>query len=458
MNITLVLIGLFITLQLALGYIISRYIKSEDDYIIAGRKLGHLLTTFTIFATWFGSETCIGSAGAIYSEGLSGGTADPFGYALCIFGMGIFLARPIWKMGLSTFADYFRVRYDRGVEKLSVALMVPTSLFWAAAQIRAFGQVISASSSFATEFTITFAAAVVILYTVFGGLLADVYTDLLQGIILIIGLSMILFGVVNNEGFHIFQSIAPSRLTFLDTTHQSWLDILESWAIPVMGSMIAAELVTRAMASRSVQVAQRSAFMAGGLYLTIGLIPVTIGLLGPTLVPGLAESEQILPLVGQKYLSPILYSVFAAALVSAILSTVDSSLLVSATLISHNILVPRLSITSERKKVILARICVATLGLVAYILAMYADGVYALVEEASAFGSAGLFVVVFMGLFFKSGHGLSGRLALIGGIVSYVMGAYWLDGDHPFITSIVVAFIGYLVGMSKCAPVEKIGL
>lgn len=454
MNITLVLIGLFIAIQLALGYFISRYIKSEDDYIIAGRKLGYLLTTFTIFATWFGSETCIGSAGAIYTDGLGGGTADPFGYALCIFGMGIFLARPVWKMGLSTFADYFRVRYDSGVEKLSVALMVPTSLFWAAAQIRAFGQVISASSSFASELTITFAAAVVILYTVFGGLLADVYTDLLQGIILIIGLSMILFGIINHEGFHIFQSITPSRLTFFNTEEQSWLDILESWAIPVMGSMIAAELVTRAMASRSVQVAQRSAFMAGSLYLTIGLIPVAIGLMGPVLIPGLAETEQILPLVGQKYLSPLLYSVFAAALVSAILSTVDSSLLVSATMISHNILVPRLHITSERKKVILARICVAILGIVAYMLAMHADGVYALVEEASAFGSAGLFVVVFMGLFFKSGHGLSGRLALIGGLVSWVMGAYWLDWDHPFLTSVVVAFLGYLAGMFRKVPLR----
>lgn len=447
MNLTLLLIIVFILLQLALGYYISRRIRSEEDYIIAGRQLGYLLTTFTIFATWFGSETCIGSAGAIYTHGLSGGTADPFGYALCIFGMGFFLARPIWKMGLSTMGDYFNRRYDRSVEKFSIALMVPTSLFWAAAQIRAFGQVISASSGFAAEITITFAAAVVIVYTVFGGLLADVYTDLFQGIILIAGLLLIFLGIIQAEGMAIFQNIAPERLRLIDTSEHSWMDILEAWAIPVVGSMVAAELVTRAMAAKAPGVAQRSAFMAGGLYLAIGLIPVTIGLLGPTLIQDLSTPEQILPLVGQKYLSPLLYSIFAAAIVSAILSTVDSSLLVSATLISHNILVPRLGVANDRKKVIIARTCVGFLGLLAYGMAMYAEGVYALVEEASAFGSAGLFVVVFMGIFSKLGTGLSANLALAAGLVSWVAGAYWLELEHPYLTSLLLAFLGYGLGL-----------
>lgn len=447
MNFNLLLIILFILLQLALGYVISKRIRSEDDYLLAGRKLGYVLTTFTIFATWFGSETCIGSAGAIYTDGLSGGTADPFGYALCIFGMGIFLARPLWKMGLSTMADFFRLRFNASVEKFSVVLMVPTSLFWAAAQIRAFGQVISASSGFAAELTITFAAGVVILYTVFGGFLADVYTDLLQGIILIIGLALILGGVIYTEGIHIFQSIPPDRLGLFDLGQRSWLDVLEAWSIPVMGSMVAAELLTRAMASKSAQVATRSAFWAGGLYLSVGLMPVLIGLAGPSLISDLSEPEQLLPMVGQKYLSPILYGVFAAALVSAILSTVDSSLLVSATLISHNILVPRLKITSDRSKVILARICVGSLGLVAYVMAMYADGVYALVEEASAFGSSGLFVVVFMGLFVKKGSGLSAILALSGGLISWIVGAYWLELRHPYLISVWVAFLAYLAGI-----------
>ncbi|RMH60973.1 MAG: sodium:solute symporter, partial [Bacteroidetes bacterium] len=149
------LIGVFgyVLVQLGIGLYVSRRIRTEDDYLIAGRQLGYGLGTFTIFATWFGAETCIGAAGAIYEQGLSGGTADPFGYGVCLLLMGFVFAVPLWRHKLTTLADLFRRRYSAGVERLAVILMVPTSLLWAAAQVRAFGQVLSASSGLELSLT-----------------------------------------------------------------------------------------------------------------------------------------------------------------------------------------------------------------------------------------------------------------------------------------------------------------
>jgi Na+/pantothenate symporter len=79
--------------------------------------------------------------------------------------------------------------------------------------------------------------------------------------------------------------------------------------------------------------------VAGGAYLLIGLIPVTLGLAGAVLVPGLEESEQVLPVLADRYLPTFLAVMFSGALVSAILSTVDSALLVAAGLVSHNVVV-----------------------------------------------------------------------------------------------------------------------
>jgi Na+/pantothenate symporter len=70
--------------------------------------------------------------------------------------------------------------------------------------------------------------------------------------------------------------------------------------------------------------------------LVVGLIPVFLGLVGPALLPGLAEPEQIVPSLAEKYLSPVLHVVFAGAVISAILSTVDSVLLSGGSVISHN--------------------------------------------------------------------------------------------------------------------------
>src|SRR5262245_10384362 len=171
--------------------LVSRRIKNEDDYILGGRTLGYWLAAFTIFATWFGAETCISSAGAIYEKGLAGGSADPFGYGLCIVFMGLVFAVPLWKRKLTTLADLFRQRYSPAVENTAVLLMVPTSLFWSAAQIRAFGQVLDASSAVGVGAAITLAAAVVIVYTAFGGFRADVITDLIQGGLIILGLVVV---------------------------------------------------------------------------------------------------------------------------------------------------------------------------------------------------------------------------------------------------------------------------
>ncbi len=104
------------------------------------------MASFSIFATWFGAETVVGAAGSIYSDGLSGGSADPFGYGLCLVVLGVVVAAPLWRRQYTTFGDLFRERYSPGVERLAVLLMVPTSVLWAAAQIRAFGQVVSVSS------------------------------------------------------------------------------------------------------------------------------------------------------------------------------------------------------------------------------------------------------------------------------------------------------------------------
>lgn len=81
----------YLLLQVLIGYLVSRSIRSEGDYFLGGRRLGGLLVSFSRFATWFGAETCIGSSAAVYERGLSGSRADPFGYSACLLLLGLLL-------------------------------------------------------------------------------------------------------------------------------------------------------------------------------------------------------------------------------------------------------------------------------------------------------------------------------------------------------------------------------
>lgn len=447
MNTVLAGILIYILLQLLIGVLVSRRIKNEDDYLLAGRSLGVGLAALSVFATWFGAETCIGAAGAVYEEGLSGATLDPFGYSLCLVLMGLVFSIPLWRRQLTTLADLFRIRYSQNIEKLAVLMMVPGTIMWAAAQIRAFGQILSATSGFEVELMLVFATSVVIVYTMYGGLMADVITDAVQGVVLIIGLFVLLFIVVAAGGGwqSSFEAIEVERLILFKAGEgDSWLDILEQWLIPICGSVIAQELVSRVLACRSPQIARRACMAGGILYLSIGLIPVFIGLIGYRLMPELQHPEQILPQLAQHYLRTFSYIVFAGALISAILSTVDSALMAASSLLSHNLIVPLLGPIDEQRKVRIARLNVMAGGIVAFLLALQTDRVHNLVEEASAFGSAGIVTVVVFGLFTRLGGAYSAAGALLIGTFSWIAGHYAFDFKTPYLFALSSAIATYL--------------
>lgn len=446
MNTVLLGVFLYLLIQFVIGVAVSRRIASESDYLLAGRRLGLALAAFSVFATWFGAETIVGAAGAIYDNGLAGGSADPFGYALCLILGGLILAMPLWRRRYTTFADLFRERYSRGIERFAVLLMVPTSVIWAAAQIRAFGQVVSASSNIDVSVAITVAAVLVVLYTVIGGLLADAITDLVQGAALIIGL-VVLFFVINSAagGFSVtLDMVEPGRLRLFATEEQSWLEVAEEWAVPVFGSLLAVELISRMLACKSPETARGAMLLGGGIYLVVGLIPVYLGLIGPGLLAGLEDGEQIIPRLAQQHLSTMVYVLFAGALISAILSTVDSALLAAASLLSHNLVVPFRPDWSERQKVWAARVGVIAMGCIAYVMALHAGGIYELVETASAFGSAGIVVVGLFGLFTRVGGVASAYTALAVGMVVWLAGEYVLGWSTPYLIALGSALAVYV--------------
>lgn len=453
MNMVLLGIVVYVLCQLLIGVLLTRRVRTEADYLLAGRRIGLGLGSFTVFATWFGAETCIGAAGSIYEKGLAGGSADPFGYAATLLFMALVFAVPLWRRGLTTFADLFHSRYSPGVERLAVLMLAPTSVMWAGAQIRGFGQVIAASSQLEVEVAIGAAAGVVILYTLYGGMMADVMTDFIQGIALILGLAVLFFIVMQSGGADALQKVEPDKLRLFGGGEQPWWVSLEAWVIPVCGSVFSQELVARVLCSRSSGVARNACLLGGGLYLAVGLIPALIGLAGASLMPGLEHPEQLLPRLAQVHLGTFAYILFAGALISAVLSTVDSALLAAAALVSHNLLLPLKPGLGEAARVRLSRTMVALFGLTAYLLALTAEGVHELVEEASAFGSAGVFVTAVFALSGRWGGARSAYAALVAGMVAWLVGAHVLELEAPYLVSLLAALTAYV--LAACPKISS---
>lgn len=445
MNQSLILLLFYLALQFLICYWVSKKINSEDDFLLAGRSLGTPLITLSLFATWFGAETCIGSSSEVFIHGLSGSRADPFGYSLCLVLSGLFIATRIWNKKYTTLADLYSDRFGKKTEHLAVWILSLSSLIWAAAQLRAFGHVLSSATDLPVDLTLFLSFIFIVGYVFFGGLLGDIITDSIQALIISLGLIALFYFVFKENNFYdLLSQLAPERLT-LKSVDESFMQRADRWAIPILGSLVAQEVISRLLAAKNMKISKNSCFYAAGIYIFMGSIPVLLGLIGPQIMSSSqANGEQFIINLAQTYLPTFFLPIFIGAIISALLATIDSILISVSGLISHNILIPYFNVKSEKKKIGLTRLVIVGSGSVAYILAAYSESIYSLLESASSFGTSGILIITLAGLWFNKKSDLVALGTLIVGLVSTPIYDFIFRLDSPFIASILTCLIFYI--------------
>ena len=135
-----------------------------------------------VFATWFGSEAVLGIPSTFIEEGFHGIVEDPFGSFTCLMLVGLFFARPLYRMNLLTMGDFFRQRYGSTVEVITSLAIMMSYLGWIAAQLTALGVVFNVLSdgSITTTQGMLIGAGIVLVYTLFGGMWSVALTDFFQ--------------------------------------------------------------------------------------------------------------------------------------------------------------------------------------------------------------------------------------------------------------------------------------
>lgn len=409
-----VFLVLYILAQVAIGIWFGRGAKNETDYYLGGRRLGFLALGLSVFATWFGAETILGSAAAIAEGGLSGARAEPFGYAICLTLMAVLIATPIREKNYVTIADFFRDRYGKTAELACALISVVISVIWAGAQLLAIAAILETVVGIPGLVTLFVAAGVVIFYCYFSGLRGDVATDVVQGIFLIAGCLILFFAVAERFGglADMLASIEPQQLRLV-APGESVFSRIDAWAIPILGSLVTQEVITRFLAARSVAVARAACYGAAALYLFIGAAPVLIGLSAAHLSVPAADGDNFIPALALDLLPQWLAIVFVGALFSAILSTVDSNLLAVSSLVSINLMRRRHAKLDDRGRLLTARLTTVAAGAGALLVAMSGSNIYELLAMTSVFGQGGILVATLIGLRSKFGGARAALASII---------------------------------------------
>ncbi|MGL5977414.1 MAG: sodium:solute symporter family transporter, partial [Erysipelotrichaceae bacterium] len=270
--------------MIIIGKLAQRKVKNSDDYVVANRSTPLFLLVGTLFASFWGGGAVIGGSGAAYNEGVYGVIADPFAAGLSLILIGIFFVTILRNSKFKSLGELYRRRYGASVSYLASGLMIPTYLIWTAVQLLAISKVINVLFGIPTAVVTIVAALIVILFTYLGGMLAVIWTDSVQMIIILIGLCLILvFGVNYVGGIKTLVTYTPENFwNFLpqEQNTTSWLVYLSMWVGMGLGNIPSPDLAQRAFVAKDAKTAKRGFILSGLLYWVAGLIPILIALIG----------------------------------------------------------------------------------------------------------------------------------------------------------------------------------
>lgn len=453
---------IYIAITLLIGIFTSRFIQSSKDFVLAGRKLPLVLASSALFATWFGSETVLGASSEFVEHGLLGVIEDPFGAALCLLLVGVLVARPLYKLNILTFCDFYGERFGKRTEILSSLCMVPSYFGWIAAQLVALGIIFHAVSGISISAGILIGATVVVIYTYIGGMWAISVTDFIQSIIIIVGLIFLAVDLFSEAG-GLPQMIARTPDGFFqffpEPTFDSSIEYFAAWITIGLGSIAQQDIFQRVMASRSSSVAVKASYIAAFLYLTIGFIPLFIGLAAmqvyPEVIGQIEDVQLVIPTVVLAHAGIGIQILFFGALISAIMSTTSGAILAPATILAENLIKPYLKDQSDHNLLRLLRISVVLVAISATVMANIQTNIYDLVAQSSALSLVSLFVPLMAGLYWKRSNELGAILSIISGMIVWIIFEL-MDSEMPtVIPGLLASLVGMVLGSVVIMPQKR---
>lgn len=424
--------------MVAIGVYSSKKIKGVSDYLVAGRRLGILLATGTLFATWFGAGTAMGGAANAYLFGLQGVVADPLGAALCLIITGFFFARLMRRARYLTLSDFFHLKYGAGMGFASSIVLAIAEMGWVGAQLVGFGTILHLFAGVSLFTGILISAGVLVIYTYLGGMWSVTLTDFIQMIILILGV-VVMFPIVLSDvgGWDYFIHNAGNWAempTFAVLPEGDagfygyvgllgWLYCIAMWISIGLGSIPAQDLMQRVLSAKSERVAVWSSYNAGIMYLTIAMIPALLGIMAFEINPNFTvpETEMVLPWLAINYLPPVAVVIFVSGLIAAIMSSSDSAILAASSVLGYNGYKYLRPDATEKELLTVTRILVPIVTVVSLLLALYAATIYKLMVIAWSVLLVGLFAPYAMGYYWKKSNRLGAWAAFLGGFISWIV-------------------------------------
>jgi len=460
----------YMAATVAVGLYASRRVKDAKDFMVAGRSLPLYMNFACVFATWFGAETVLSVSANFAHKGLGHVSGDPFGASLCLILVAFFFARTFYRMELLTIGDYYHLRYGKTVEIITSLAIAGSYLGWTSAQLSALGIVTHVLfPGISLNQAIMMGAAIVTIYTMFGGMWSVALTDVIQTAAIVIGLIVVAVLMGNQAGGFanvIDHAQKAGKLDlFPHVKAAAWWAFIGEFLTMALGSIPQQDVFQRVTSAKNERTAMIGTLGGGVFYFAFAFVPMFIAYAAVMVDPVAAahfdseesrEVQKVLPtLVLNK--TPIWCQVlFFGAVLSAILSTASGTLLAPSSILVENVLQPLTKHFDDKKLLRLIRVILVMVAVVSTTIAVNTtQTMYEMVEAGYSVTLVVAFVPLLCGIYWSRAKTQGAIFSILLAVPVWLGTKYMIFDEEstqawrcvpPQLYGLAASFLGMLLG------------
>ena len=457
----LIIVVAYLIGMLVIGFVVGKLnIKDSSDYMLAGRRMGLFMVAFSLSANNIGGGSTTGLAQKAFGEWGMSAIWYVLAASIAMIPLAYF-APKIRKTMAVTIPEVVGRRFGKFSSTFTAVLGVLSLFCLTSSQIAASGTVVATLTGIPTNVALVIAGLVVILYTTFGGMIADQVSDLVQFIIILVGLAVATPFVIEGCGGldAISAALPPVQLDFAKI---GWITIIGYIFNYFCTCLAGPEMVSRFETAKSEKTARNASWLSAILMAAMSIFPTLLGLAALAMkdsIPGLAaDGSNAMMAVTSAYAPGVMVGLISAAIICATMSSADSNLLCMSTMVINDLYMGLGGKKDLPEKTIIfyTRFCNVVFALVAMGISMF--GVDIVTMNTFAFGirCAGPFAAYGLGLAVAKAIKVAGISSLVAGTIGFI---FWqLPSGGDFYWGILPVVFGCAVSVVAFFIVNTISL
>ena len=431
-----------------------------EEYYIGSRDMGGVVLAMTLIATYVGASSFIGGPGVAYKLGLGWVLLACIQVPTAFFTLGILgkkLAILSRKLNAVTLLDILRARYQSdAVVILSAYMLLIFFVGGIVAQFVGGARLFESVTGAPYIIGLSIFAVVVITYTTIGGFRAVALTDAIQSFVMLLA-TFILFFVILKKGNgmeSIMRTIAERNPDLLRPDSGGNIAkpfILSFWVLVGIGILGLPATTVRCMGFKNTKAMHRAMVIGTSVVGILMLGMHLVGVMGAAIEPDVEVGDKIIPILALKHLHPLLAGIFIGGPLAAIMSTVDSLLIISSSTIIKDIYLHYIEKDAKEEKIKkLSTYCSLGFGILVFLLAMRPPELLVWINLFALAGQETLFFApILLGLYWKKANAMGAVVSMLAGTGSYLYITIMktlIFGMHAVVPALVIALIAFYFG------------